>query len=388
MTRFNVRSLFNLTLAFVLAMMIGAVPRLGLAQAPAAGDSPPAETAAMFSDEELDELVGPIALYPDDLIAVLMPASTFPLDVVQAARFLEQYEKDPKLKPSEKLDASVLGLLNYPEVIKMMNDDLEWTERFGTAVINQQQQVMDAIQQFRLRTQAAGNLQSNEQQVIVQEKETIIIQSATPEVIYVPRYDPAIVVVYQPAPYTYYYSSPYPYYYSPAAVFWTGMFVGTAVRYGIYGGNGWRHGDVRINRNTNVNINVNRPNGGSSWKPNNRPGNRPGGGNRPGYRPGGGTGNGPGGGGGAKRPSAGTRPSTGSRPSTSTRPATGSRPSAATRPSQRPSGGSSGKSSIGNYNRGAQTSRDSSRGSQSRGAQRSSSGGRRSAGGGGRGGRR
>jgi len=290
----NPRSVLNFVLAIALGMAVAIAPRLGLTQAPAAGDQSAAEAPPPFSNEELDEMVGPIALYPDELIAILMPASTFPLDVVQAARFLEQHKKDPKLKPSEKLDPSVLGLLNYPEIIKLMNDDLPWTERFGTAVINQQQELMDAIQQFRQRAQAAGNLESNEQQVIVQEKETIIIQSAAPDVIYVPRYDPTIVVVHQPAPYRYYYSTPYPYYYSSAAVFWTGMFVGAAVAYGIYGRNGWRRGSVNINRNVNVNrsgnVNRNVNRGGSTWKSSQRPGGRPGGGsgaNRPGTRPGG-----------------------------------------------------------------------------------------------------
>jgi hypothetical protein len=167
MFRLNISPLLNFVVAFALATAVGIAPRLGIAQAPAAGDQAAAAAPKLFTTEELDSLVARIALYPDDLIAILMPASTFPLDVVQAARFLEKRKKNPKLKPSDKWDPSVLGLLNYPEVIKLMNDDLEWTEWFGTAVINQQQELMDAIQQFRLRAQAAGNLESNEQQVIV-----------------------------------------------------------------------------------------------------------------------------------------------------------------------------------------------------------------------------
>jgi len=129
MLRLNARFLLQFVLAFALGAAVGTAPRLGLAQAPAAADQPAANAPVLLSDQELDELVGPIALYPDELIAILMPASTFPLDVVQAARFLEQHKKDPKLKPSEKLDPSVLGLLNYPEVIALMNDDLPRSHR-------------------------------------------------------------------------------------------------------------------------------------------------------------------------------------------------------------------------------------------------------------------
>ncbi len=370
MLRPSPQSLRNLAIALVLAIAIGAAPRLGLAQAPASGDQPPAEALAVLSDKELDELVGPIALYPDELIAVLMPASTFPLDVVRAARFQEQLKKDSTLKPSDQWDPSVLGLLNYPEVIKFMSDDLQWTERFGTAVINQQKDVMDSIQQFRQRTQAAGNLQSNEQQVIVLEKETIIIKSATPEVIYVPSYNPATVIVQQSTPVVYAYSPPYPYYYSPTAVFWTGMFVGAAVSYGIHGHHGWGHGDVNVKRNTTINRGGNTINrgGGSTWKPSTRPAGRPAGTNRPGY------------GSGADRRSSGAgRSNAGTR---SSRPQSGARTSRG-----------SSRSAVGSYNRGTKTQRNSNRGAQSRSrSQRSrpSGGGRSSRGGGGRsrGGRR
>lgn len=192
-------------------------------------DATRAEGGSILAPEALEELVAPIALYPDDLLAIVLPASTYPLDIVQAARFLDRRKSNPDLKPDEKWDTSVLGLLKYPEVVDRLNSNLDWTWQLGEAVINQQEAVMDAIQQFRQTAHTAGNLPSNEQQVIVEEKETIIIQSADPEVIYVPRYDPAVVVVRQPSPYVYYYSSPYPYYYSPAAAFWTGAFVGAGV---------------------------------------------------------------------------------------------------------------------------------------------------------------
>ncbi len=247
------------------------------------GDASPESDLGMTT-EELEELLGPIALYPDELLAVVLPASTYPIEIVQASRFLEKHKSDPDLKPSEEWDTSVLALLNYPEVLQLMNGDLDWTWKLGEAVAQDQDAVMDAVQSFRHRVQDAGNLQTNEQQKVVVEKETIIIESASTEVIYVPTYQPAQVVVVQSTPYPYYYSAPYPYYYNPHAVFWTGMFVGTAVAFGIgwgrYGGYG-RYGGGNIN--INKNININNPGGG------NRPGDRPGGGgDRPGNRPGGG----------------------------------------------------------------------------------------------------
>ncbi|MFQ6005861.1 MAG: DUF3300 domain-containing protein, partial [Woeseia sp.] len=93
------------------------------------------EEVTLLSAEALEELVGPVALYPDDLLAIVLPASTYPLQVVQAARFLERLEDDPSLKPDEEWDESITALLNYPEVVELMNDDIEWTWRLGEAVV-------------------------------------------------------------------------------------------------------------------------------------------------------------------------------------------------------------------------------------------------------------
>ena len=149
--------------------------------APRAAVSQDQETAdvALLSEDELFELVGPIALYPDELVAIALPASTYPLEIVQAARYLEKHEKDDSLEPNESWDSSVLGLLNYPEVINMMNEDLDWTWKLGEAVVNQQEDVMDAVQAFRQMTDEVGNLESNEHIVVVQEKEIIEIRSTS-----------------------------------------------------------------------------------------------------------------------------------------------------------------------------------------------------------------
>ena len=326
------------------------------------------DASSLLTNEQLDELVGPIALYPDELIAIVLPASTYPLEIVQASRYLEKHKNDSKLKPDENWDSSVLGLLNYPEVIDKMNTDLSWTWKLGEAVANQQSDVMDAIQQFRNEAHTAGNLESGDKQIIIVEKEIIKIESASPEVIYVPSYNPQTVVVYSPTPYPYYYSAPYPYYYNPAAVFWTGMFVGAAISYGVgWGHYGSGHNDININRNTNIsggNRTVNR--GGNTWSPNRGGGQvgRPGGGTRPGAgtRP-------------STRPGSGSRPGVGTRPTAGTKPA--KRPDAATRTAKRqstqPSRTRTGNSgSFGGYKRGQDTVKNSQRGQRSRTSQSSS----------------
>jgi len=111
-----------------------------------------ADATGLLTEVQLVELVGPIALYPDELLAITLPAATYPLEIVQASRYLEKHKNNPDLKPDEKWDESVLGLLNYPEVIDLMNKDLDWTWKLGAAFVDQQDDVMDAVQQFRNQT--------------------------------------------------------------------------------------------------------------------------------------------------------------------------------------------------------------------------------------------
>lgn len=169
----------------------------------------------LLDSEELAELVGPIALYPDDLVAIVLPAATYPLQIAQAADFLERLENDPGLEPDEDWDDSVVALLNYPEVVAMMNDDLTWTWQLGNAVLNQQADVVQAIGGFRDRAYAAGNLKSDDHQKVVVEEDVIEITPVDPEVIYVPYYEPAQVVVVQRRPVYHYYPYAYPVYYYP-----------------------------------------------------------------------------------------------------------------------------------------------------------------------------
>ena len=216
-------------------------------QAAAAGDT--ASGGTLLTAEELNTLVAPVALYPDELLAIVLPASTNPIQVVEAQRFLEKRAQDPNLQPDEEWDPSVLALINYPEVVKKMSDDVSWCQDLGNAVLDQQDDVLAAIQAARGSASDAGYLQSNDQVTVVNEGDNITVESKDPEVIYVPQYDPAPVVYNNytnyPPPY---YSDPYPPYWAPAATFFTGMFVGAAFSYGF----DWDNGDIDIDNDINI----------------------------------------------------------------------------------------------------------------------------------------
>jgi hypothetical protein len=196
----------------------------------AAGDEAAATT---LSADDLRALVAPVALYPDELLAIVLPASTNPLQVVEASRFLEKQKADSSLKPDETWDPAIIALLNYPQVVKQLNDDLGWTQELGNAVMDQQEDVLAAIQTARSEASDAGYLQSNDQQnVTVTDNDNITIQSAQPDVVYVPTYDPQTIVtnnyVSYPPPV---YSDPYPAYYAPGATFLAGAIVGATFAY-------------------------------------------------------------------------------------------------------------------------------------------------------------
>ena len=235
------------------------------AQTPAPAPAPAAAAAASpdipLTAEELEQLVARIALYPDDLVAIILPASTNPLQIVQADRFLAKRKADPKAPLDDKWDDAVKSLLNYPEVVTMMSGDLDWTAALGEAVVADQGEVLEAVQAFRRKTQAAGNLKTDPKQTVVVEKEVIKIVPTDPQVIYVPQYNPTTVVVsggyssygYYPAPYPVYYY-PYP----PGAALATGLIWGAAIG-AVWGGNryganyGGGNNNINVNRNTNIN---------------------------------------------------------------------------------------------------------------------------------------
>jgi hypothetical protein len=215
----------------------------------------------------LEELVGRIALYPDDLVSIILPAATFPLQIVEADRWLKQNKGKEGAEPKASWDDSVKALINYPDVVTMMSQDLDWTASLGEAVATDQTRVMDAVQSFRRKADGAGNLKSDEKQVVVVEKEVVKIVQADPQVIYVPQYDPQVVVVQQTVPvYPAYYPNPYPVYYypyPPGAAFAAGVVWGATVAWACDWHHGSVHNDININRNINIdnsrnNIN-NRP---------------------------------------------------------------------------------------------------------------------------------
>jgi len=151
---------------------------------------------------DLDTLVAPIALYPDALLADILPASTYPVQVVEAARAVGHGgQVDPS--QASQWDASVRALIAFPSVLAMMDDRIEWTTRLGQAVAEDQGAVLAAVQRVRSEAQSAGNLQSNDKQTVVEQDGSIAIQPTDPKVIYVPQYDP-VAILSPPPPWGYY----------------------------------------------------------------------------------------------------------------------------------------------------------------------------------------
>ncbi|NKB34329.1 MAG: DUF3300 domain-containing protein [Pseudomonadales bacterium] len=208
--------------------------------APELGGLPAQEI--LYTTEQLQFLVGPYALYPDDLLAIVLPASTYPLEIVLAARFLERLQEDENLEPEESWDDSIIALLNYPEVIEIMNENIDSTWQLGEAVISQQTDVLEAIEDFRQLAFDAGNLETDERQTVevVQEaeQETIVITQVEKEVVYVPQYIVEEVIVEQHVPVYHYHPVPRPVYYYPYPVghrFHSGFFWGVTTAFSI----GW-----------------------------------------------------------------------------------------------------------------------------------------------------
>lgn len=255
--------------AFVLWWLAASVMLASAAHAQ--GNTAPAP----FKAEELDALLAPIALYPDSLLAQILMAATYPLEVVQAARWSKANPKlngDAAVKKveGESWDVSVKSLVAFPNVLEMMNEKLDWTQKLGDAFLAQQNDVMASIQRLRQLAQNNGNLQSNEQQVVRSEAQNIIIEPAQPQTIYVPAYNPT--VVYGAWPYPAY----QPYYYPGVAAWYPGSALVSGLAWGVgfaaagamFGGWNWGHGDVDIdiNRATNIDRSFNRNNVGSGNK--------------------------------------------------------------------------------------------------------------------------
>jgi hypothetical protein len=235
---------------------------------PATTADPAATQPTPFKPEELEQIVAPIALYPDTLLAQVFMASTYPLEIVQAARWSKAHPEvkgDAVAKEMEKQawDASVKSLVAFPDVLKMMDEKIDWTQKLGDAFLAQQKEVMAAVQRLRVKAKDAGNLQSTKEQVVKTEAapqgapapQIIVIESSSPEVIYVPTYNPT--VVYGAWPYPAY--PPY-YYYPPGYAAGAAFFsfgVGVVVGGAIWGNCNWGGGDVDIDINRYNNFNRN-----------------------------------------------------------------------------------------------------------------------------------
>jgi len=218
--------------------------------------------APAFSQGELEQILAPIALYPDDVLAQILMASTYPLEIVEADRWVKRNSglKGDALTAAlekERWDPSVKSLVNFSQVLAMLSEKLDWTQKLGDAFLSQEKDVMQAVQTLRRKAESSGNLKSTPEQKVIVEKETIIIQPSNPQVVYVPAYNPTVVYG------AWAYPSYPPYAYYPPGYVATGVFafaagvaVGAAWGY-AWGNCNWRGGSINYNINQNININNN-----------------------------------------------------------------------------------------------------------------------------------
>ncbi|MGH8741809.1 MAG: DUF3300 domain-containing protein, partial [Burkholderiales bacterium] len=218
-----------------------------LAAAPAAL----AQERSAYSQAELDQMLAPIALYPDALLSQVLMASTYPLDIVEAARWTRTY---PGLQGDEAVsrvagedwDPSVKSLVAFPSLLQRMDENLAWTRSLGEAFLEQEPHVMQTVQQLRHRAEAAGHLLPDERLRVVADGGTIVIEPADPLVVYVPCYDPWMVYgswwwsAYPPVGW-----APCPGYYAYRPGFWWGVGIGVSTNF-FFGGVDWHHHHVTV----------------------------------------------------------------------------------------------------------------------------------------------
>jgi len=232
------------------------------------------ESKAKASQAQLDQMMAPIALYPDALLSQVLMASTYSEQVTQAAKWSKDNTKlkgDDAVKAVEdkKWDPSVASLVAFPEVLKMMNGKPDWVKQMGDAFLADSSAVMDTVQTLRKKAKDEGNLKSTEQQTVTSEESDIIIAPTKPEVVYVPMYNPTVVYG------TWWYPAYPPYYYPPPPHYGSGFMVGFGVaiivHHSMWGGFNWGHGSVNINvnryNNINVNNKINSKNKNVAWNP-------------------------------------------------------------------------------------------------------------------------
>jgi hypothetical protein len=270
----NFRTLSNrLTAVMCSFVLVPGSARLTQSDTASPQASAPAEEAPKIPDDQLDSLVAPIALYPDPLLAQVLAASTYPLEIIQLQQWLE---KNKNLKDKALVDAvakqpwdpSVQAMAALPDVVKRLADDIQWTTDLGNAFLAQQSDVMEAVQRMRSKAKDTGNLKSNEQMKVetkvIENKPVIIVEQSSPEVVYVPSYNPTVVYGAPAYPYPPI-SYPPPGYYAAgmALSFGVGVAMGAAWSGGWGWGSSWGgNNDVTINNNNNFNRNAN-VNGGN-----------------------------------------------------------------------------------------------------------------------------
>lgn len=226
-------------LVMTLCMSILLASTAGLADQ--SDESTPVQDAKQ-SPEQLQRLVAPIALYPDELVAQVLAAATYPTQVVEADRWLQAHpdlkgKKLAKEANKQPWDSSVKALAQFPSVLANMDKNLSWTSSLGDAYVNQQQDVMDAVQAMRKRAQDAGNLKSTSQQVVTSQGQTIVIQPAATDIVYVPTFDPWLVYGAPIAVWPGWYPYPGLFWGGPGITFGVGFGIGFFVGYGW----GWHH---------------------------------------------------------------------------------------------------------------------------------------------------
>jgi hypothetical protein len=234
--------------------------------------SQPASSQPALSQEQLQQLAAPIALYPDNLLAQILMASTYPLEIVEAERWAQSHpgvagQALQQALLQEQWDPSVKSMVTVPDVLKTMSDQIDWTQKLGDAFLAQQADVLQAVQNLRQRAQNAGSLQTTSQQTVAAAqsngKTYVTITPSNPEVVHVPSYNPSTAYGAWPYPS----QPPYAFAAQPsgygmgaaALTFGTGAAIGA----GLWGASNWGHGNVGVNTNNFNNFNnqhINNPN--------------------------------------------------------------------------------------------------------------------------------
>jgi len=267
-----IRVLRNLVAIICSAILVpGDISALARPTSPQEAAAP--EEAARIPADQLDSLVAPIALYPDPMLSQTLVASTYPLEIIQLQQWLGKNKnlKDKALVDAVKKqnwDPSIQAMAALPDVVKQMAENIQWTTDLGNAFLAQQSDVMDAVQRMRKKAKDAGNLKSSEQQKVetqvVESKQVIVIQQSSPEVVYVPSYNPTVVYGAPAYPYPPIAYPPPGYYAAGMAIsFGVGLAMGAAWGGGWGYGAGWGHNDVNVNVNNNFNRNTNISNSGN-----------------------------------------------------------------------------------------------------------------------------